>query len=96
LFLPISLTMIVSHTPLFGSPPASCSNTKAIDRCWNAGLPKVIGVASFAVGPAELASGVKSKSDVLRVGEPGDREHTGDHDSCGQRGQTSRLTSEHS
>ena len=61
---PVSLTVFMSHTPLLGSPSASCSSTEAIERCWNSGLPKVIGVASVAVGPAELGRGVKSEKRV--------------------------------
>jgi hypothetical protein len=33
-----------------------------MDHCSKSGLPKVIGKASVAVGPAELASGVKSEN----------------------------------
>jgi hypothetical protein len=33
-----------------------------MDHCSKIGLPKVIGIASVAVGPAELASGVKSEN----------------------------------
>jgi len=62
---PVSLTVIMSQTPLLGSPAASCALRSAIDRCAIAALPKVIGFASSAVGPAELASGVKSSKLVL-------------------------------
>ena len=54
---PVSLTVFMSQTPLLGSPSASCSSTEAIERCWNAGLPNVMGVASLAVGPDESAGG---------------------------------------
>jgi hypothetical protein len=55
----------MSHEPLFGSPAANCAVRLATERCWNAALPKVIGVASLAVGLADDASGVKSEKRTL-------------------------------
>ena len=43
----------------FGLLAANWAVRSAIERCTNAGLPKVMGVASVAVGPADTASGVK-------------------------------------
>ena len=46
----------------FGLLAANWAVRSAIERCSNAGLPKVMGVmgvASVAVGPADTASGVK-------------------------------------
>ena len=37
------------------------TSLEAIERCSKSGLPKVIGVASLAVGPADAARGAKSE-----------------------------------
>src|SRR5262245_62487345 len=62
---PVSLTVIMSHAPLFGSPAASWAVRFATDRCRMAGFPKVIGLVSSAVGPADDVSGVKSEKRAL-------------------------------
>jgi hypothetical protein len=58
---PVSFTVFMSQLPELGRPSASWVLRSAMDRWWNAELPKVIGCASFVVGPAELLTGEKSE-----------------------------------
>jgi hypothetical protein len=46
-------------------PAPSCALRSAIERWLNRALDKVSGTASSAVGPAELASGVKFEKGLL-------------------------------
>ena len=54
----------MSQLPVLGLPAVSSVKRSVIERCWNSGLPKVIGEASSAVGPAEAGNGVKSENRV--------------------------------
>ena len=50
---PVSLTVIMSQAPVFGSPSAELRHPIGDRTLLEGGLPKVIGIASSAVGPAE-------------------------------------------